>query len=173
MGYPTSFMSLRLLLSDEVSNIAMQLRKLIGTKHPLLGTAKVRYHDSWTSCYRFEGYSWGNSDISSPFISPYYFLKALLYDEKQSVQTRGLVVLLLSKTFGPPPSSSEPLHPDSPLTSASSSSSPMSMVSGIYASQRTIAELVEVVYTADLIHRGLLDLSDRSDFQVIGKEGIH
>jgi len=124
-------MSLRLLLSDEVSNIAMQLRKLIGTKHPLLGTAK-----------------------------------ALLYDEKQSVQTRGLVVLLLSKTFGPPPSSSEPLHPDSPLTSASSSSSPMSMVSGIYASQRTIAELVEVVYTADLIHRGLLDLSDRSDFQV-------
>ena len=40
------------------------------------------------------------------------------------------------------------------------------MVSGIYSSQRTIAELVEVVYTADLIHRGLLDLSDRSDFQV-------
>jgi len=40
------------------------------------------------------------------------------------------------------------------------------MVSGIYASQRTIAELVEVVYTADLIHRGLLDLRDRSDFQV-------
>ena len=41
VGYPTSFMSLRLLLSDEVSNIAVQLRKLVGTKHPLLGTAKV------------------------------------------------------------------------------------------------------------------------------------
>ena len=40
------------------------------------------------------------------------------------------------------------------------------MVSGIYASQRTIAELVEVVYTADLIHRGLLDLNDRTEFQV-------
>lgn len=132
-------MSLRLLLSDEVSNIAMQLRKLIGTKHPLLGTAK-----------------------------------RLLYDEKQSVQTRGLVVLLLSKTFGPPPAAEASLDPEPSLTSTSSSStsssspplSPMSMVSGIYSSQRTIAELVEVVYTADLIHRGLLDLSDRSDFQV-------
>lgn len=123
-------MSLRLLLSDEVSNIALQLRKLIGTKHPLLGTAK-----------------------------------ALLYDEKQSVQTRGLVVLLLSKTFGPP---SATIVPDQHSSSSSSSSpiSSMSMVSGIYASQRTIAELVEVVYTADLIHRGLLDLKERSDFQV-------
>ena len=47
----------------------------------------------------------------------------------------------------------------------------MSMVSGIYASQRTIAELVEVVYTADLIHRGLLDLKDRTDFQVGDSSG--
>ena len=100
------------------------------------------------------------------------FSQALLYDEKQSVQTRGLVVLLLSKTFGPPISSGEQLDPEhSPSLQPSPSSSPpppssTSMVSGIYASQRTIAELVEVVYTADLIHRGLLDVSDRSDFQV-------
>ena len=40
VGYPTSFMSLRCLLSDEFSNIALQLRKLVGTKHPLLKTAK-------------------------------------------------------------------------------------------------------------------------------------
>ncbi|XP_075453674.1 all trans-polyprenyl-diphosphate synthase PDSS2 isoform X3 [Ascaphus truei] len=42
VGYPTSFMSLRCLLSDELSNIAMQVRKLVGTKHPLLNTASQR-----------------------------------------------------------------------------------------------------------------------------------
>lgn len=40
VGYPTSFMSLRCLLSDELSNIAMQVRKLVGTQHPLLTTAR-------------------------------------------------------------------------------------------------------------------------------------
>lgn len=40
VGYPTSFLSLRWLLSDEVANIAMHLRKLIGSYHPLLKTAK-------------------------------------------------------------------------------------------------------------------------------------
>ena len=40
VGYPTSFMSLRCLLSDELSNVAMQMRKLVGTKHPLLKTAR-------------------------------------------------------------------------------------------------------------------------------------
>lgn len=40
VGYPTSFMSLRCLLSDELSNIAMQVRKLVGTNHPLLNTAR-------------------------------------------------------------------------------------------------------------------------------------
>ncbi|KAF5885488.1 decaprenyl-diphosphate synthase subunit 2, partial [Clarias magur] len=39
VGYPTSFMSLRCLLSDELSNVAMHVRKLVGTKHPLLNTA--------------------------------------------------------------------------------------------------------------------------------------
>jgi hypothetical protein len=40
VGYPTSFMSLRCLLSDEMSNVAMYVRKLVGTKHPLLKTAR-------------------------------------------------------------------------------------------------------------------------------------
>ena len=40
VGYPTSFMSLRCLLSDELSNVAMQMRRLVGTKHPLLKTAR-------------------------------------------------------------------------------------------------------------------------------------
>uniref|UniRef100_A0A8C6RYF1 Prenyl (solanesyl) diphosphate synthase, subunit 2 n=1 Tax=Nannospalax galili TaxID=1026970 RepID=A0A8C6RYF1_NANGA len=46
VGYPTSFMSLRCLLSDELSNIAMQVRKLVGTQHPLLTTARGLVHDS-------------------------------------------------------------------------------------------------------------------------------
>lgn len=40
VGYPTSFLSLRYLMSDEISNIAVYLKKLIGTGHPLLSTAK-------------------------------------------------------------------------------------------------------------------------------------
>ena len=40
VGYPTSFMSLRCLLSDELSNVALQMRRLVGTKHPLLKTAR-------------------------------------------------------------------------------------------------------------------------------------
>ena len=40
VGYPTSFMSLRCLLSDELSNVAMNMRKLVGTQHPLLKTAR-------------------------------------------------------------------------------------------------------------------------------------
>ncbi|KAM7376640.1 hypothetical protein PAMP_006363 [Pampus punctatissimus] len=40
VGYPTSFMSLRCLLSDELSNVAMHVRKLAGTQHPLLSTAR-------------------------------------------------------------------------------------------------------------------------------------
>ncbi|XP_014467549.1 PREDICTED: decaprenyl-diphosphate synthase subunit 2 [Dinoponera quadriceps] len=40
VGYPTSFLSLRWLLSDEIANIALHLRKLVGSNHPLLQTAK-------------------------------------------------------------------------------------------------------------------------------------
>ena len=40
VGSPGSFMSLRCLLSDELSNIAIQMRKLVGTGHPLLEIAR-------------------------------------------------------------------------------------------------------------------------------------
>lgn len=40
VGYQTSFMSLRYLLSDEITNLALHMRKLIGSPHPLVGTAK-------------------------------------------------------------------------------------------------------------------------------------
>lgn len=40
VGYPTSFLSLRWLLNDEVANVANHIKRLIGTNHPLLATAR-------------------------------------------------------------------------------------------------------------------------------------
>lgn len=40
VGYPTSFLSLRWLMSDEIANVALYLRKLVESNHPLLTTAK-------------------------------------------------------------------------------------------------------------------------------------
>ena len=40
VGYSTSFLSLRCLLSDELSNVAVQVKKLVGTGHPLLKTVQ-------------------------------------------------------------------------------------------------------------------------------------
>ncbi|XP_062553476.1 all trans-polyprenyl-diphosphate synthase PDSS2-like [Armigeres subalbatus] len=45
VGYPTSFLSLRWLLSDEIANVALHLRKLVGSNHPLLRTAKTLIHN--------------------------------------------------------------------------------------------------------------------------------
>ncbi|XP_018409024.1 PREDICTED: decaprenyl-diphosphate synthase subunit 2 [Nanorana parkeri] len=111
VGYPTSFMSLRCLLSDELSNIAMQVRKLVGTKHPLLNTAR-----------------------------------AFVYDSRNNLQMRGLVVLLISKAAGPSKLADESLQHD--------------MVSGIYASQRNLAEITELIHTAFLVHRGIVNIEE-------------
>lgn len=111
VGYPTSFMSLRCLLSDELSNVAMHVRKLVGTKHPLLNTAR-----------------------------------GFVYDSKHNLQMRGLVVLLMSKAAGPSSTSSDVLLPD--------------MVSGIYPSQRNLAEITELIHTAFLVHRGIVNLKE-------------
>lgn len=40
VGYQTSYLSLRYLLSDEITNLALHMRKLVGSKHPLVGTGK-------------------------------------------------------------------------------------------------------------------------------------
>lgn len=40
VGYSTSFLNLRWLLSDELANIAMHFRKLIGSRHPMIDTAR-------------------------------------------------------------------------------------------------------------------------------------
>ncbi|XP_056422218.1 all trans-polyprenyl-diphosphate synthase PDSS2 isoform X2 [Hyla sarda] len=111
VGYPTSFMSLRCLLSDELSNIAMQVRKLVGTKHPLLNTAR-----------------------------------AFVYDSRNNLQMRGLVVLLISKAAGPSKLADDSLQHD--------------MVSGIYASQRNLAEITELIHTAFLVHRGIVNMEE-------------
>lgn len=111
VGYPTSFMSLRCLLSDELSNVAMHVRKLVGTQHPLLNTAR-----------------------------------GFVYDSRNSLQMRGLVVLLMSKAAGPSHAASDPLDQD--------------MVSGIYPSQRNLAEITELIHTAFLVHRGIVNLKE-------------
>lgn len=111
MGYPTSFMSLRCLLSDELSNVAMHIRKLVGTQHPLLNTAR-----------------------------------GFVYDSKNNLQMRGLVVLLLSKAAGP--------------SRAASDLPAQDMVSGIYPSQRNLAEITELIHTAFLVHRGIVNLKE-------------
>ncbi|XP_069462668.1 all trans-polyprenyl-diphosphate synthase PDSS2 [Ambystoma mexicanum] len=111
VGYPTSFMSLRCLLSDELSNIAMQVRKLVGTRHPLLSTAR-----------------------------------GFVYDSRNNLQMRGLVVLLMSKAAGPSKSADAPLLHD--------------MISGIYSSQRSLAEITELIHTAFLVHRGIVNMRE-------------
>ncbi|KAL4676249.1 decaprenyl-diphosphate synthase subunit 2 isoform X1 [Piliocolobus tephrosceles] len=111
VGYPTSFMSLRCLLSDELSNIAMQVQKLVGTQHPLLTTARGLVHDS-----------------------------------RNSLQLRGLVVLLISKAAGP--------------SSVNTSCQNYDMVSGIYSCQRSLAEITELIHTALLVHRGIVNLNE-------------
>ncbi|XP_074437108.1 all trans-polyprenyl-diphosphate synthase PDSS2 isoform X3 [Larus michahellis] len=110
VGYPTSFMSLRCLLSDELSNIAMQVRKLVGTKHPLLDTAR-----------------------------------GFVYDSRNNLQMRGLVILLISKAAGP---------------STAELSFQHNMVSGIHSSQRSLAEITELIHTAFLVHRGIVNIGE-------------
>ncbi|XP_041710863.1 all trans-polyprenyl-diphosphate synthase PDSS2-like isoform X2 [Coregonus clupeaformis] len=112
VGYPTSFMSLRCLLSDELSDVAMHVRKLVGTKHPLLNTAR-----------------------------------GFIYDSRNNLQMRGLVVLLMSKAAGPSQ------HTASDLLT-------QDMVSGIYPSQRNLAEITELIHTAFLVHRGIVNLKE-------------
>lgn len=102
VGYPTSFMSLRHLLSDEVAQVAVQLRRLVGSEHPLLRTAR-----------------------------------GLLGEQKRNSQTRGLLLLLFSKAAAPPASGA------------------------ILPAQRSLAEVLETIHTAGLIHRGIVE--PRSD----------
>ena len=121
VGYPTSFMNLRFWLSDEMSNVAVNMRKLIGTKHPLMKTAK-----------------------------------GLIFADKENIQTRGLVVLLMSKAAGIPKTVKQfehhaldqDYHPPLPGCNGN----------GILETQRSLAELTEMIHTAFVLHRGVMDI---------------
>ena len=103
VGYSTSFLSLRCLLNDELSNAAMYVKKLINSEHPLLDTARE-----------------------------------FVFDGQYLLQTRGLLVLLIAKAAGVRKrSSTDEVLPDP--------------VSGIYNSQRQIAEIAEMIHTGSEI----------------------
>jgi len=110
VGYPTSFLSLRCLMSDEISNMAFYLKKLIGTGHPLLTTAKQ-----------------------------------LVYSNDKIHQTRGLLVLLISKA-----------------TNRTSTE--------ILPTQRSLAEITELIHTAHLIHSGVVNIEIKDDNLELGNK---
>ena len=99
VGYPTSFLNLRYLLSDEISNIAMYMKRFAMSKHPLLRTAR-----------------------------------GFVTDENQTIQTRGLLVLLISKASRPC------LNNDHYITD-------QELVADIYSSQRQLADITETIHT--------------------------
>ncbi|MCL4120390.1 UNVERIFIED_CONTAM: hypothetical protein GTU68_048733 [Idotea baltica] len=91
-----------------MSNMAVHLRKLVGTAHPLLKTAK-----------------------------------RLVYNGRNNMQTRGLIILLLSKAAGQ--KNPELMDQDLP--------------DGVSHNQRSLAEITEMIHTAHLIHKGVVNLS--------------
>ncbi|CAB0031016.1 unnamed protein product [Trichogramma brassicae] len=113
VGYPTSFLSLRWLLNDETANVALHLRKLAGTNHPLLKAAKN-----------------------------------LIYNGHNNMQAWGLIVLLMSKAAGQYNVTNE---------------QDIDRSVGVLHSQRTLAEITEMIRTSHLVHKGLVNMR-KSDF---------
>ena len=99
VGYPTSFLNLRYLLNDEISNVAMYMKRFAMSKHPLLRTAR-----------------------------------GFVTDENHTMQTRGLLVLLMSKASRPC------LNSDQWITD-------QELVADIYSSQRQLADITETIHT--------------------------
>ena len=102
VGYPTSFLNLRYLLSDEISNIAMYMKRFAMSKHPMLRTARG-------------------------FVS----------DENHTVQTRGLLVLLISKASRPCLKTDWNTEQD--------------LVADIHSSQRQLADITETIHTGNMV----------------------
>ncbi|XP_064412364.1 decaprenyl-diphosphate synthase subunit 2 isoform X2 [Latimeria chalumnae] len=73
-------------------------------------------------------------------------MKGFVYDSQNNLQMRGLIVLLMSKAAGPGKMADPPLQQD--------------MVSGIYPSQRNLAEITELIHTAFLVHRGIVNIKE-------------
>jgi len=105
VGYPTSLMSVRALMDDDFANIAVHMRKLIGSEHPVFHT-----------------------------------VKRLVYQGKNKMQLRGLLMLLLSRAAG----HTAPAEVD-PST-------------GVMEKQRKLAEIVEMINTGQAIHQSVVNL---------------
>ncbi|NXM02068.1 DLP1 synthase, partial [Tyrannus savana] len=71
--------------------------------------------------------------------------RGFVYDSRNNLQMRGLVILLISKAAGP---------------STAELSFQHNMVSGIYSSQRSLAEITELIHTAFLVHRGIVNIGE-------------
>lgn len=110
VGYPSSYLNLRCLFNDDIANIAIHIRKLVGTNHPLLRIGK-----------------------------------RLIYNGRNNMQTRGLIVLLVSKAAG---------HRDGLLVDQEK---PI----GVSNKQRSLAEITELIHTAFLIHKGVVNTTAR------------
>ena len=121
VGYPTSFLNLRYLISDEVANFANHLRKLMQTKHPLIKMSR-------------------------------HFLLSNDVDTKRSLKITGLIVLLISKAAGIPNHNRSLMKSD--------------ISEGIHISQRSIAEIAEMIYMGSLIHKGVVDLKQIDALEV-------
>lgn len=106
VGYPTSLLSVRALLDNDFAHIAVHLRKLIGSNHPVLRTAK-----------------------------------RLIYHGKNKMQVRGLMVLLLSRAVG-----------------SKNSTEAVDQGTGVLESQRKLAEIVEMINTAQSIHQSVVNV---------------
>jgi len=105
VGFPTSYLSMSALFNDEFSNIALHMRKLIGSDHPVLKTAK-----------------------------------RLIFHGKNNMQVRGLLVLLLSRANGP--NGQKDYDPST----------------GVLERQRKLAEIVEMIHTAQAIHQAVVNI---------------
>jgi len=105
VGYPTSLMSVRALMDDDFANIAVHMRKLIGSEHPVLHT-----------------------------------VKRLVYQGKNKMQLRGLLMLLLSRAAG---------H---------GAGCEVDPGTGIMEKQRKLAEIVEMINTGQAIHQSVVNL---------------
>uniref|UniRef100_A0A4W5PU74 Prenyl (decaprenyl) diphosphate synthase, subunit 2 n=1 Tax=Hucho hucho TaxID=62062 RepID=A0A4W5PU74_9TELE len=97
-----------------------------------------------TQVSRWERAVWSAIEIAS---SVDLLWRGFIYDSRNNLQMRGLVVLLMSKAAGPSQ------HTASDLL-------PQDMVSGIYPSQRNLAEITELIHTAFLVHRGIVNLKE-------------
>ncbi|KYN21677.1 PREDICTED: decaprenyl-diphosphate synthase subunit 2-like [Trachymyrmex cornetzi] len=107
VGYPTSSLSIRELLRDEIANAALHLEKLVGSNYPVLKISKV------------------------------------IICNGRNTQVFGLILLLISKAAGH--LNAKPIEEDK--------------AAGVLHSQRTLAEIMEMIRIGNLIHRGLVNIN--------------